>query len=142
MRTLYCLLTGLMVAVVSFCFALPMCQAQKTHVNGVACFNNDLNYPYIEGGVHAGTVVDVSSCYVISNDDTYTEVGGTSYIAYFSANEFSSTTPIRIRYYKKTKKILMRYPNEDDSWNRWHTTTSIKSEANNAYYLIRTHLGV
>lgn len=53
--------------------------ARFSTVNGVLCWHDDLNYPYITMGAHNGCFIDVSSAYVVTNNNSKLEINVLQY---------------------------------------------------------------
>lgn len=134
MKRWYLLIASFVMAF--FMFVPCTSQAQATYVNGVPCWNGDLNYPYIEQGSHAGTVVDVSSSYISENNDEYVEVKMTGYAGKYDLDYLMDQRITILRYYKKSHQYLLG--RDDGSFYKPFVTSVV----NNAFYLIRNHLGI
>lgn len=114
-------------------------QARIGQNNGVTCWNGDLNYPYFDQGNHAGSVVDVSSAYVSENNDEYVEVRAIAWMGQYDVDYLQYQRIELFRYYKASHQIVIRRENDKN----FEKPLAVQQPlVNNAFYLIRTHLGI
>ena len=115
----------------------PLCYAQLTYVDGLACWNDDLNLPLVDGGNHRGTVVDVSSARIIRDNDQYIETEADTYFVIYDSETIEKRYPVVFRYYKQADQVLVKFHSSNGEFEQGSRTY-----VNNSYYLIRTRLGI
>ena len=113
---LRCLLSTLLLVFMTS----PLCYAQLTHVDGLACWDGDKNLPLVGTGSHAGTVVDVSSARIISDKNQYIDTEADGYFVSYDSNRIAKGNPVVFRYYKKAGQVLVKFSSLDGfyEWNR------------------------
>jgi hypothetical protein len=132
-RRLYCLLSTLLMMFIMS----PLCYAQLTHVDGLACWDGDLDLPLVDAGSHAGTLVDVSSARIIRDNDQYIDTEADTYFVVYDSDSMKKEPPMVFRYYKKAGQVLVKFGTNDDGFH-----TGLRTYVNHCYYLIRTRLGI
>ena len=131
-RGVRCLLgTLLLVFVMS-----PLCHAQLSYVDGLACWDGDMDLPLVDTGSHGGTVVDVTSAHIIRDNNQYIDTEVDSYFVSYDTNKTYEEKPVVFRYYKKAGQVLVKFQSSGEFY------AGTRSLVNDTYYLIRTRLGI
>ena len=130
-KRLYCLLSTLLLFMMS-----PLGHAQLAYMDGLACWDGDMNLPLVDTGSHAGTVVDVNSAHIIKDNNQYIDTEADGYFVSYDSNRIEKSKPIVFRYYKKAGQVLMWF----NPLGEFQEGT--RSLVNDSYYLIRTRLGI
>lgn len=132
-KSLRCLFSTLLLVFIMS----PLCHAQLTYVDGLACWDEDLNLPLVDGGNHRGTVVDVSSARIIRDNDQYIDTEADTYFVIYDSDHIEKRYPVVYRYYKQADQVLVKFHASNGEF-----VQGLRSLVNNSYYLIRTRLGI
>ena len=132
-KSLRCLFSTLLLVFIMS----PLCHAQLTYVDGLACWDEDLNLPLVDGGNHRGTVVDVSSARIIRDNDQYIDTEADTYFVIYDSDHIEKRYPVVFRYYKQADQVLVKFHTSNGEF-----VQGSRTYVNDSYYLIRTRLGI
>lgn len=77
-------------------------------IDGVICWNGDVNYPFWSNGNRYGSVFDRSSAYVVENDNNRVLIRLISYDIDFESNSIVGDDIEKIIYSKMTGTIILQ----------------------------------
>lgn len=114
-------------------------------VNGVACWQGNLNFPYWTAGNHSGAIWDVSSACLQNIDDDKIEITILSYSVTYEDNDRPETV--------SASEVLCLHENRSDGsvyyarpFSKWQNASKsdldYRAYFNPAYYLVKHQLGL
>ena len=132
------------ISVILSCFLLLFCSyalaAPLEVVNGLHCWNGDMNYPYWSHGNKLGMVIDVSSAEILNNEDSkWSSICVFQYTVHFNENRLAEKEYLYFKEDKSTGQAYYKYGYE----NEWHPVrpNGPGYYMNDAYYMVKSFLG-